>query len=165
MFKTLKTIKSFSSSSKKLSTPEKIKYKDKIFSNLLNVAKNFCYYLSKIGLKLASKISSHDDYGFKTYLGESLSSSLLLCPTTYFEVLQEINSPKSKKSDGCDNKLAYFFKVAARVLATPLSILFNYSFKYEIFPDCLKTAKVVPIFRKGDRNWQLLSYFSAFYIF
>ena len=45
-----------------------------------------------------------------------------------------------------------FFKVAAQVPATPLSILFNYSFKYEIYSNCLKTAKVVPIFKKGDKN-------------
>ena len=75
------------------------------------------------------------------------------CLTTYFEVLQEINSLKNKKSCGYNNIPAYFFKVAARVLATPLSILFNYSFRYEIFPDCLKTAEVVPIFKKGDKNY------------
>ena len=75
-----------------------------------------------------------------------------LCPTTYFEVLQEINSLKNKKSCGYDNIPVYFFKVAAKVLATSLSILFNYSFRYGIFPDCLKTAKVVPIFKKGDKN-------------
>ena len=113
---------------------------------------NFCDYFSKIGLKLASKISSHDDNAFKTYLGKSLFSSLFLCPTTYFEVLQEINSLKNKKSCGYDNIPVYSFKVAAKVLATPLSILFNYSFRYGIFPDCLKTAKVVPIFKKGNKN-------------
>ena len=31
-------------------------------------------------------------------------------------------------------------------------LLFNYSFRYGIFPDCLKIAKVVPIFKKGDKN-------------
>ena len=153
MFKTWKTVKSLlPSSNKKSSTPEKIKYNDELFSNPLDVANNFCDYFSKIGLKLASKISSHDDNAFKSYLGKSLSSSLFLCPTTYFEVLQEINSLKNKKSCGYDNIPVYFFKVAAKVLATPLSILFNYSLRYGIFPDCLKTAKVVPIFKKGDKN-------------
>ena len=121
---------------KKSSTPEKIKYNDELFSNPLDVANNFCDYFSKIGLKLASKISSHDDNAFKIYLGKSLSSSLFFCPTTYFEVLQEINSLKNKKSCGYDNIPVYFFKVAAKVLAPPLGILFNYSFRYGIFPDC-----------------------------
>ena len=152
MFKTWKTVKSLlPSSNKKSSKPEKIKYNDELFSNLLNVANNFSDYFSKIGLKLASKISSHDDNAFKTYLGKSLFSSLFLCPTTYFEVLQEINSLKNKKSCGYGNIPVYFFKVAAKVLAKPLSIFFNYSFRYGIFPDCLKTAKVVPIFKKGDK--------------
>ena len=152
MFKTWKTVISLlPSSNKKSSTPEKIKYNDEIFSNPLDVANNFCDYFSKIGLKLASKTSSHDDNAFKTYFGKSLSSSLFLCPTTYFEVLQEINSLKNKKSCGYDDIPVYFFKVAAKVLATSLSILFDYSFRYGIFPDCLKTAKVVPIFKKGEK--------------
>ena len=77
MFKTWKTVKSLlPSTNKKSSTPEKIKYNDELFSNPLDVANNFCDYFSKIGLKLASKISSHDDNAFKTYLGKSLSVSL-----------------------------------------------------------------------------------------
>ena len=48
--------------------------------------------------------------------------------------------------------IVYFFKVDAQVPATPLSILFNYSFKYGINSNCLKTSKVVPIFKKGDKN-------------
>ena len=70
MFKAWKIIKSLlPSSSKKSSTPERIKYNNEICSNSM-VAKNFCDYFSKIGLKLASKISSHDDNAFKTYFGE-----------------------------------------------------------------------------------------------
>ena len=91
---------------------------------------------------------------------------MFLCPTTYFEVLQEINSLKIKKSCGYDNIPAYFFKVPAKVFATPLSILFNYSFRYGIFPNCLKNEKVVPIFKKVDRNkisnYCLISLFSIF---
>ena len=41
----------------------------------------FVTIFQKIGLKLASKISSHDDNAFKTYLVKNLSSSLFLCPT------------------------------------------------------------------------------------
>ena len=73
-FKAWKIIKSlFPSSIKKSSTPEKIKCNDEVFSNPLDAAKNFCDYFSKIGLKLASKISLHDDNAFKTYFGQSLS--------------------------------------------------------------------------------------------
>ena len=109
MFQTWKTVKSLlPSSNKKSSTPEKIKYNDEIFSNPLDVANNFCGYFSKIGLKLASKISSNDDNAFKTYLGKSLSSSMFLCPTIYFEVLQVINSLK-KKSRWLRQQSSLFF--------------------------------------------------------
>ena len=84
---------------KKSSAPQNNKHNEKIFSNPLVVAKNFFDYFSKIGLILASKISSQDDNAFKTYLGESLFSSLFVCLTTFFEILQKINSLKKQKKN------------------------------------------------------------------
>ena len=80
--------------------------------------------------------------------------------------MQEINFFKNKKSYGYNNIPVYFFKVAVKVLATSLSILFNYSFRYGIYPDYLKTAKVVPILKKEEknviRNYRPISLLSTF---
>ena len=100
-------------------------------------------------------------------ISEKFIFIFVFSPITYFKVLQEINSLKNKKSCGFDNIPDYFFKVAAKVLATPLSILFNYSFRCGIFPDCLKAAKIVSIFKKEIKMKLAIisSYFSTFYIF
>jgi len=37
-------------------------------------------------------------------------------------------------------------------LATHLKILFNHSFNLGILPNCLKIAKVIPIFKEGDKT-------------
>ena len=40
----------------------------------------------------------------------------------------------------------FFIIMGAQVLANPLSYLFNLAFQFGMFPLCLKTAKVIPIF-------------------
>ena len=48
--------------------------------------------------------------------------------------------------------MAYFLKSAAKVIATPLAHFFNCSFLFEIFPNCLIIAKIIFIFKSGDRS-------------
>ena len=79
------------------------------------------------------------------------SSSLFIQPTSETEVIQLIHSLKNKNSCGPDEISAKFVILLADILATPLKILFNYAFELGIFPDCFKNAKVIPIYKQGDR--------------
>ena len=67
---------------------------------------------------------------------------------------------------GPDEISAKFVILAADILATPLKILFNYAFEFGIFPDCFKTAKVIPIYKQGDKtemgNYRPISILSTF---
>ena len=131
------------------------------------MTENFNDYFSNIGQNLASKIVLNNERAYKNYLSKSVSSSMFLEPTSHLEVKQQIYSLSSKKSSGPDEISAHFLVVAANVLAFPLTILFNYAFEFGIFPSCLKTAKVIPIFKSGIKtdisNYRpisILSYFS-----
>ena len=52
------------------------------------------------------------------------------------------------------------------ILAAPISKLINTSFDSGVFPDFCKTAKVIPIFKKGDplncTNYRPISLLSIF---
>lgn len=65
---------------------------------------------------------------------------------------------KSSQSTGVDNISTKIFKECADVLSIILPIFINRSFETEIFSDCLKIAKVVPIFKKMDLKmiWQII---------
>ena len=83
----------------------------------------------------------------------SLASDFFLChwPWSWSRAL----CPRlhlCKNSGGPDEISAKFVILDADILATPLKILFNYSFEFEIFPDCFKTAKVIPIYKQGDKT-------------
>jgi len=70
-------------------------------------------------------------------------------------------------STGHDKIDAYFIRIACEILTPYISQLCCLSFEYGIFPNCLKIAKIIPVFKNGfksevtnDRPISLLSSFS-----
>ena len=47
---------------------------------------------------------------------------------------------------------AKFLILDVDLLATSFQILFNYAFKFGVFPDCFITANVISIFKLGDKT-------------
>ena len=46
----------------------------------------------------------------------------------------------------------FIYKILAPLIAPTVSLLFNNSMSEGIFPECFKTAKMIPIFKSGDSN-------------
>lgn len=166
-FRTWNIIKSLLPSSGRYNAiPEKIKINNNTITDVASITENFNDYFSNIGQNLASKIVLNNKRAYKNYLSKSVSSSLFLQPTSQFEVKQQICSLSNKKSSGPDDISAHFLVVAADVLVTPLTILFNYALKFGIFPSCLKIAKVIPVFKSGNKtdvsNYRPISILSTF---
>ena len=77
---------------------------------------------------------------------------------------------KPKSSAGYDNISTKFLKEIENVILRPLSIIINESLCTGIFPDELKIAKVIPLYKKDDdrsfgnyRPISLLSSISKFF--
>ena len=87
-------------------------------------------------------------------------------PTTNTEILQIINRFKNKKSPGSDNVGPQLLKEITSEIVMPLVHLFNLSISTGKVPDFLKIAKVIPIYKKGDRqtigNYRPISLLSIF---
>ena len=82
------------------------------------------------------------------------------------EVYSAVPSLNSFKSPGYDNIPVYFIRSVAEILAYPLSILVNHSFELDYFPNCLKTAKIIPLYKSGDKffrtNYRPISILTCF---
>ena len=58
------------------------------------------------------------------------------------------------KSTECDNILAKFIKDASEVISLPLTFLINLSLRTSSVAADFKRAQVVPLFKKGDHNYE-----------
>ena len=76
--------------------------------------------------------------------------SIFLSPTTREEILTLINGLDSKKSCGHDDIPVRTLKLSKYLLAPLQSNVINESICDGVFPENLKIAKVVPIFKSGD---------------
>ena len=59
---------------------------------------------------------------------------------------------RSGTSPGFDDVHITVVKKIIHLISKPLCAIFNSSLKNGIFPDKLKVAKVIPIFKKGQSN-------------
>ena len=102
--------------------------------------------------KLAKTFPNGNNSEYKDFLGNSTNHSMYLFNTTLDEVLDTIKSLKNTKSTGYDDFSTKFIKLSATIIAPELVKIFNLAINKGIYPDNLKIAKVIPIFKKGDQT-------------
>ena len=84
------------------------------------------------------------------YLSDRICSSLFLAPVTSIEVNDLINILNPSKSVGPNSIPIKLLKIIGCSVSPVLALLVNQSFQSGIFPDKLKIAKVISIFKKGN---------------
>ena len=65
---------------------------------------------------------------------------------------RSINLLRTNKAVGIDKVSACLLKDAVDVITPSLTALFNLSLQTRSFPSIWKTAKVIPLFKKGDKK-------------
>jgi len=103
---------------------------------------------------------------FKKYCPPSNASSMYCIPADPSEIYRIIVNLKNNKSPGADNIGSKILKEVVDDITCPLSHMFNLSFVTGIVPHSLKLAKVIPVYKKGDRsdpgNYRPISLLSVF---
>ena len=82
-----------------------------------------------------------------TYLNDK---SFYFYPTTPDEIIKIIEFFSNNKSPGPNSLPTLILKNCADALSFPISYSVNLSFTTGDFPNLYKTAKVTPLFKKGD---------------
>ena len=95
-----------------------------------------------------------------------IKKSFFISPTVLNEVSSIIQSLTKNKSSGPNHIPVKLLKILDPLISVQLSLIINDSFQKGIFPEKLKIAKVIPIFKKGDTskntNYRPISLLSIF---
>ena len=132
--------------------PNYIYEEGQIIDTPLDIADKFNNHFCRVGEILAEKIKPSNLNNFQQYLCNRVCSFMFLNPTSAFEIYCIINQLNINKSCGSDGIEAKFIVLASEVLSPVLAMSFNACFDFGIFPTCLKTAEVIPVYKAGDIN-------------
>ena len=139
-------IKSVINRNKKTKFQDKFKFNDGSYTTDMKIiCEKFNDFFINVGPSLSKKIppqiSSPDDY-IKT----KAVYSLYLEPVTESEITKLVTSLKSA-APGYDNLRSSILKLSLPFICTPLTYLSNLSLQEGVFPDELKIANVIPLFK------------------
>jgi hypothetical protein len=84
-------------------------------------------------------------------------NSIFIYPVTEEEVISLTKSLKGKPTAGYDDIPESLVKQCIQLIKGPLTHIYNVSLSSGVFPDEWKTAKVKPLYKKGDR-YDMLNY-------
>ena len=123
-----------------------------IITDKQKIVNHFANFFTNIGPTLAKKIKSCPNKTFSDFMGPSVQNTLFLSPCTKDEILSVVSSFKNKTSCAHDGINMHVVKNTIKEIIDPLLHICNTSFKSGIFPDNMKTAKIIPIFKGGNNK-------------
>ena len=113
------------------------------------IANHFNKFFTSIADKLIKKISQ-TNRAYHDYLKNPNEKSLFMHPVNPEEIEKVIKSLKVNKAVGPNSISPVILRNFKKELSVPLCFIVNLSFLEGIFPDPLKRAKVIPIYKKED---------------
>ena len=107
-------------------------------------------FFVNVGANLAKGIRSpvniHD---VLKCMGDAVGNSMYVKESTEHEILDIVKNLKGKDSRDCYGLSMNVVKQLVGVIVKPFTHACNLSLNTGVFPDCLKLAKVVPLYKKG----------------
>lgn len=136
---------------KKKTYPKSFKIKDEQVSDQNQISNEFAEYFSNLGRNLSKNIPD-TNIDINEYLLGDFQNSCFFNPTTPEEISKIIMTLKNKASCGFDEINIKVVKAAAPFISSILSDLINKSIESGEIPNSLKIAKVIPLYKSGDKD-------------
>ena len=108
-------------------------------------------YFSNIGPNLASQINT-SNLNFETCVKNTESEFTAFQPVTVNHVYQLLTGLSSNKATGVDKISCKIIKIASPAISDSLTHIFNQAITLSSFPDEWKMARVIPLYKNGQRN-------------
>ena len=118
----------------------------------LNIGNAINEYFVNIGQNLGAKIKKKTSISHRQFMNINSTGTVFLKPVIENEVLTIVKKFKGKMSTSYDEVKMKTVKSIIHSIVVPLTHIFNRSISTGIFPKRLKLAKVIPIFKSGNRK-------------
>ena len=119
-------------------------------SDPTKIAEGFNNHYASVAKKLQDKIHSNNT-NFTKYLSNRVDSNFLFRSADTEEIIRIISSFVNSKASGPNSIPTEVLKLLAPILCFPLKEIINISFATGVYPDKLKLAEIIPVYKnKGD---------------
>ena len=133
--------------------PSKFKFNDSYIHGDINIASKFNDFFANIGASLNAKIdNTNSNLSIEHFLQMDINTTFKFKYVHCKDIDAIIKTLQDKNSMGHDDLSLSFLKKISPSIIYPLSIIINQSLFKGIFPDALKIAKIIPIFKKDDNE-------------
>jgi len=129
-----------------------IKIENIIIDNPKEIATKFNEYFNSIPTTLSNSIDNTNNATYDEFLINPLPQSQPFDATTNDEIKSVIEGMKDSNSTGIDCLTTKIIKLNVNALTPILKTLVNKSLSQGKFPEKLKTAKIIPVFKNKDKT-------------
>lgn len=136
--------------SKKSSLPVEILHNGTTVSDQTLIANIFNSFFTSIAKNIRDKIPKSSK-NCKYFLKDPVNETIFLTPTNEEEIIKLISQLSNNKASGPNSIPTCILMLLKFELANPLATLFNLSLSTGVFPDMLKIANVIPVYKKDSK--------------
>uniref|UniRef100_A0A669C5X4 Reverse transcriptase domain-containing protein n=1 Tax=Oreochromis niloticus TaxID=8128 RepID=A0A669C5X4_ORENI len=127
------------------------KDKDIVLDKTKDIVNEFNDFFVNVGFNLAKEIpESRNNNDLNKHITQNVSS-MFIGAVTHREIINIVKTFKNKKSTDCFGIDMKLVKSIIEYIVQPFAYICNLSFRTGVFPSQMKTAKVIPIHKNGER--------------
>ena len=165
MKKTWKCINELIRSNSKMSSINQIQHNNVLINDSNLIANTFNNFFANVGPDVDNSIPK-TPISPLTFLRDRVLLNFSFQFTNIKKVMTILLLLDDTKSSGPSDIPINILKIAAPIIIPQLVKIFNLSFKHGVFPDLMKLAKIIPIFKSGSKllvtNYRPISLLSVF---
>ena len=122
----------------------------KKITNNNEIAENFNKFFTEIGPSLSNKIVTNSSKSYKSFLTDKIAHSFEFEMINVDDIMTIIRKIKPKSSAGHDKISSILLKKISEYVSPTLALIINQSLCTGIFPENLKIAQVMPLYKKDS---------------